>query len=111
MVRGGFAYWKKGEQDGQQLVHEKVLVGMDAVYEFLRMALNKLPGNLGQEDEVGVVLPSQLSDPQRCKLVDPVVRASYTSELSIVQGPFFDGSLDDLYDFNQDGLYCCDHRA
>eukprot|EP00882_Tetradesmus_deserticola_P012921 GHRQ01013697.1.p1 GENE.GHRQ01013697.1~~GHRQ01013697.1.p1 ORF type:complete len:392 (+),score=98.85 GHRQ01013697.1:270-1445(+) len=105
MLRGGFAYWKKGEQDGQQLVYEKVLVGMDAVYEFLRVALNKLPSNLGQDEAAGVVLPSQLDDPQRCKLVDPVVCANYTSELSIIEGPFFDGSLDDLYDHDQDFQY------
>lgn len=111
MVHGGFAYWKKGDQEGQQLVYEKVLVSMDALYDFLRVAVNKLPCNLGQDEGNTVVLPVELSDPSRRKLVDPIVCASHACELSILEGPFFDGSIDDLCDFDQSCTLGCDQRA
>lgn len=111
MRRGGFAYWKKGDQEGQQLVHEKVLVGMEALYDFVRKAINKLPGNLGADEGNSVVLPVQLNDPLRRKVVDPQVCSGHECELSMLEGPFFDGTIDDLYDFDQNCTLNCDQRA
>eukprot|EP00878_Enallax_costatus_P010757 GHUV01011234.1.p1 GENE.GHUV01011234.1~~GHUV01011234.1.p1 ORF type:complete len:227 (+),score=48.33 GHUV01011234.1:1674-2354(+) len=100
MQRGGFVYWKRGDQDGRQLVYEKVLVGMDALYQFLRNAINKLPDNLGEDDGPKVVLPDELNDPPRCKLVESPKCTGHASELSLLEGPFFDGTIDDLDDFD-----------
>ena len=110
MQRGGFAYWKEGVQDRQQVVKEKVLVGMSAVYEFLRSSIGVLPWNLGQDEGARIVLPPQLDQPSRCKLVDPLVHTR-SLQVAVEKGDEGTDALDDLLPwYTRDQLHIWDAR-
>jgi hypothetical protein len=95
MQRGGFAYWKEGVQDRQQIVKEKVLVGMPAVYAFLMACVEQLPWNLGQDEGARIVLPPELTQPVRCKLLDPLVHTLQVA-IAVEKGDEGNDALDDL---------------
>ena len=111
MQRGGFAYWKEGVQDGQQLVKEKALLGMPAVYEFLRSSIGELPWNLGQDEGARMVLPPELNQPFRCKLVDPLVHTLHPLQVAVEKGDEGNDALDDLLPwYTRDQLHIWDSR-
>jgi hypothetical protein len=70
MQRGGFAYYKLCDRNGQQVVVERVLHGMGAFYDFLKDALSDLPSALTNADAPPEI-PDQLHHPERVKLWEP----------------------------------------
>lgn len=111
MQRGGFAFWKERVQDGQQVVREKVLVGMAAVYDFLRSSISALPANLGQFEGANFVLPQQLNHPPRFKLLDPLAHGGVVAgvQLHVEKGGVGDDALDDLLPwYTRDQLHSFD---
>eukprot|EP00877_Chromochloris_zofingiensis_P010602 jgi/Chrzof1/5796/Cz16g16060.t1 len=78
MKRGGLAYYKHADDDGHQVVKEQALQGMDSIYDALNAALSSLPNSLTAV-RGDVHVPSQLPQPQRCKLVDPFIMQAAAS--------------------------------
>eukprot|EP00878_Enallax_costatus_P011209 GHUV01011705.1.p1 GENE.GHUV01011705.1~~GHUV01011705.1.p1 ORF type:complete len:284 (+),score=61.15 GHUV01011705.1:524-1375(+) len=93
MQRGGFAYYKSGDMNGQQVVVERVLKGMDTFYEFLREALSALPTHLtNAHAEIAPV--EKLENPGRYKLYEPALLQAAASVFD--EPDCGDDCLDDL---------------
>ena len=71
---GGVAYYCRGEQGGERIVEGRVLVGMQDFWAFLKLCIGAIPPNTGQDTgEHGqiMVLPAELHEPKRMKLLAP----------------------------------------